>query len=126
MEKDKQGNNLIEVDYELIRQMRRDGKWKEADALIQAFHESLKKGKRQLNNELLTQDRKLKKHYKLCTIACCMEKATKDSVLCDKHAKQLLQASRETYAKKKEEKRLKKIEADNTMAQQIMFEATKM
>lgn len=121
MEKNKQGNNLIEVDYELIRQMRRDGKGKEADALINAFHQNLKENKRIMNNELLTQDRIMKKHYKLCTIQCCMEKATKDSVFCEKHAKQLLQAARENYARKKEEAKLKKIEKEQHIAKQIQM-----
>ena len=55
--------DMIIIDMDLIKELRLNKRYKEAEELIKAYHKNAKKNKRQLINEMRREDR-LKKMVK--------------------------------------------------------------
>lgn len=86
--------NLIEIDYVLVRQLRREGKWLEAQELVNAFQDNVKKNKQQQSKEILSETRKvirtIKKKHGMCAYGWnCEEPPVKGKVCCRKHLNKL-------------------------------------
>lgn len=76
---------LITIDMDLIKSLRRSYRWQEADKLLEAYHNDVRKAGRQAVNERKRHDRMIKKSKGICISDECFEKVTKGCVSCEKH-----------------------------------------
>ncbi|MBU1173590.1 MAG: hypothetical protein KKD44_28815 [Proteobacteria bacterium] len=85
------------IDYSFIRELRRAGQYYEANRLLEAFREDVKKaGKTEFGNQLKI-DRLIKKSKGICVTLYCPNKAIKNMTQC----KHCLSRAREAYHKNK-------------------------
>jgi len=76
-------NEIIKINIDLIRELKIQGKYGEANALLKAYHESNKKQKKQDEKEIKDNTRKIKKHYNICTTDCCKNETDGTHIKCE-------------------------------------------
>ena len=75
-------NNLIEINEDIIRELRDRGKYAEASMLLNAFRKDVKKSGRDAKNDLLRRDMLIKKSKGICIVPGCDNKPNKNRVKC--------------------------------------------
>lgn len=105
MELNKDGGVLIEIDYNLIRDLRRQGRHDEAQALINSFQQNKKENTVQMKKEFRRINEKKyaikREKNNLCTY--CNNERVEGKRYCQKHLDYYKRRSKEQYLKKKSE-----------------------
>jgi len=76
---------IQEINIDLITELKAQGRHWDANNLLQAFQEDVKKNKHQLSVELLRQDKNIKHCFGVCKASGCNKKRLKGKTLCTYH-----------------------------------------
>lgn len=74
--------DIIPIDLELIKSLRAVGRHKDAELLLVAFRQSVEKEKKGVVNEILRDDRKIKKFYGICEVSSCKKMVMEGNTYC--------------------------------------------
>jgi len=77
-------NELVNIDIDLIKRMRYEGRNGEADNLLEAFRESVQKEKKQNKKEIRRTERKIKITHGICGNFGCNNQLIPGQSMCEK------------------------------------------
>lgn len=87
LDKESDNPSPVKIDIDLIRSLKKEGKYPQAEKLLKAYYRDIAKMKNNLKNELIRKDIKIKKHLGICCTLRCNNKTYLNHATCEYHYK---------------------------------------
>ena len=76
-------NDLLPINIDLVRELRRQGRYEESFQLLKAFRADVKKAGRDVYKAECAKERRIRKHHNICTVLHCQNFTEEGKSYCD-------------------------------------------